>query len=110
MTDRELGLFTMIDNARVDHGCARLGRDTALTRSARAQAAVDPSMPAGNGAEAIAEGKNARDAFSTMMDAYRDTLLDCGLTDLGIGYDQAQINGSCDQGSCIVRRWVADFS
>ncbi len=109
MTDRELGLFTLIDDARVDHGCARLGRDTALTTSARAHAAEDPFTPTGNGTEAIAEGKNARDAFSRMMDAYRDTLLDCGLTDLGVGYAQEQSKDNCEQGSCIVRRWVADF-
>lgn len=102
----------MIDDARVDHGCARLGRDTALTKSARAQAdsqATKQSMQTGNGTDAIADGKNARDAFSKMMDAYRGTLLDCGLTHLGIGYGQEQNTGNCEQGSCIVRRWVADF-
>jgi hypothetical protein len=115
MTDRELGLFTMIDDARVDHGCARLGRDTALTNSARAHAgeeAANQSVQIGDGTEAIADATNARDAFNKMMDAYSGAVLDCGRTDLGIGYGQAQIKGTCDQGSCssrIERRWAADF-
>ena len=112
MSDRELGLFTMIDDARVDHGCAQLGRDTALTRSAQAQAAeeaANQSTRIGNGTDAIAEATNARDAYNQMVDTYSGALLDCGWTDLGIGYRQAQVRGSCDHGSCVERRWVADF-
>jgi hypothetical protein len=114
MTERELALFTMIDDARVGHGCARLGRDTALTISARAHAreeAANQSMLTGGGTEAIADATNAGDAYNQMIDAYSGILLDCGRTDLGIGY--SQVKRPCDQGSClgsqIERRWVADF-
>jgi hypothetical protein len=114
MTDRELSLFTMIDDARVGHGCARLGRDTALTTSARAHAreeAKNQTMLAG-GTEAIANATNARDAFNQMVDGYSGILLDCGRTDLGIGY--SQVKHTCDQANCvgaqIERRWVADFN
>jgi hypothetical protein len=117
MTDQGQRLFTMIDNARVDNGCARLGRETALTKSARSHAgreAGQNSTQTDDGTEAIADANSPQAAYNRMMNRYSGALLDCGRTGLGIGYAQAEIDGTCIWplpciGSSTERRWVADF-
>lgn len=114
MTARELELFTMINNARVDKGCDKLRRDSDLTGSARSHAqsqADKDTTKLGSGTDAIAGGngnESTRTAYNTMMDSYGSVLLDCSRDRLGIGYgyyEKCLLWPICRETS----RWVADF-
>ena len=116
MSADEQRVFTMIDDARVEHGCARLGRDSALTQSARRHSQAEAERggsSTGDGSEAIAAADSPNDAYRKMMGLYARTLLNCDRTDLGIGYGSATGSLLCTPLGCVgektERRWSADF-
>lgn len=116
MSTAEQQVFTMIDNSRVEHGCARLGRDTALTQAARThseQQATANRAETGEGTEAIADATDARGAYDKMMRRYSKALLDCARTDLGVGYDKETIPLVCTPLGCLgettEERWSANL-
>ena len=103
MSARELELFNLIDNARVDRGCARLKRDSDLTGNARSHAenqAGSGTNNTGGGTDAIAEANSPNAAFDALQQSYSGVLFDCGRDTLGIGFADVKRE----------RRWVADFS
>lgn len=113
MTAEELKLFTLIDNARTDKGCAPLGRNSNLSDSAQSEAdkrAKSGSVTGSGSSMAVAVGDNwsAQTAFNRMMNKNSGTILNCGLDELGVG------RGSSRHCSflfiCTTRvGWVADF-
>jgi hypothetical protein len=114
MFPRELELFNLIDNARVDRGCARLKRDSDLTGNARSYAenqAGSGSNTTGGGTDAIAEANSPNAAFDALQQSYSGVLFDCGRDTLGIGFADVK-PGVCDVVPVCTheRRWVADFS
>jgi hypothetical protein len=111
MSSEELKLFSLIDNARSDKGCAPLQPNSNLSGSAQSDAdqrAKSNNFSAG-GSSAAAGGNNmnAGDAFNQMMKQSSATLLNCGLNELGVGRGTYQ---SCFIFFCSTRvGWVADF-
>jgi hypothetical protein len=116
MTGNELQLFNMIDNARVNHGCAPLQQDPDLTSSARSDAvrrsksgstnSTDSSKTTAGGDEVTAQ-----QAYNQMMSQSRSTVLNCGLTTLAVGLgttDHCKIL-LCLTGTAKRYAWVADF-
>ena len=90
MNADELQLFNLIDNARVSNGCARLEQDPGLTDGARADAGNRAKSGAVNstgssGTTAGGDNWSAQQAFNQMMAQSRSTVLNCGLTTLGVG-------------------------
>ncbi|HET6985348.1 MAG TPA: hypothetical protein VFI00_01990 [Kribbella sp.] len=122
MSPDELQLFNLIDNARVNNGCARLEQDPGLANGARSDArgrAKSGSTNSFTGSESTAGGENwsAQQAFNEMMAQSKNTVLNCGLTTLGVGKDTAKFcKGGPDLlGVCFGSKptrvaWVADFS
>lgn len=115
MSPRELELFNLIDNSRVDRGCARLKRDSDLTGNARSHAenqAGSGSNNTGGGTDAIAEANSPNAAFDALQQSYSGVLFDCGRDTLGIGFADVKRGSLCDALSVCTheRRWVADFS
>ena len=121
MNPDELQLFNLIDNARVNNGCARLEQDPGLTNGARADAgnrAESGSTNSFSGSGSTAGGDNwsAQQAFNQMMAQSRSTLLNCGLTTLGVGRKSAKYCNALNLlGFCVGPKptrvaWVADFS
>lgn len=120
MTSAELDLFNRINSARTSNGCAPLKRDTDLTESARSSAGQHATS--GNGlnssssTSASAGGDNwsSEKAFDKMMSDYRSTILNCGLTTLGVGAREATYSpGLCIPIFCAHKTrsaWVAQFS
>jgi hypothetical protein len=116
MTGDELQLFNLIDNARVDNGCARLKQDPNLTASARAEAG-DRALSGNNldsGTGAGGDNMTAQQAFDRMMNNSRSTILNCGLTTLGVGAQGSPHDSGvlcpllCSKKTRVA--WVADFS
>ena len=101
MNPDELQLFNLIDSARVNNGCARLEQDPGLTDGARSDAgnrAKSGSTNSFSGSESTAGGDNwsAQQAFNQMMAQSKSTVLNCGLTTLGVGHsDRAALQGAC---------------
>lgn len=121
MNGDELQLFNLIDNARVNNGCARLEQDPGLTDGARGDASSRAQSGATNSSgssKSTAGGDNwsAQQAFDQMMAQSRNTVLNCGLTTLGVGMETAKhctaINllGICIGSKPTRYAWVADFS
>ncbi len=122
MDPDELQLFNMIDTARINNGCARLEQDPGLTDAARgdARSRVDSgavnSTNGGSNTTAGGDNWNAQQAFNQMMTQSKSTVLNCGLTTLGVGKDSGKyckggLLPICLGGSRPTRvAWVADFS
>lgn len=120
MTGDEKQLFSMIDSARVDNGCAPLKQDPNLTGGARSDATdrakTGKKLNSGSGSEAGAGGDNmtAQQAFDQMMSNHKNTILNCGLTTLGVGTQGADYSTGvlcplfCSSKTRVA--WVADFS
>lgn len=116
MTGDELQLFNLIDNARVDNGCARLKQDPNLTGSARAEAGDRASSGSNlnSGTGAGGDNMTAQQAFDRMMNNSRSTILNCGLTTLGVGAQGSPHDSGvlcpllCSKKTRVA--WVADFS
>ncbi|WUJ75131.1 hypothetical protein OG809_18070 [Kribbella soli] len=118
MTSDELQLFNMIDNARVDQGCAPLKQDPNLTGGARGDAgsrAKSGSVNATGSSMSAAGGDKwtAQKAYNQMMSQSRSTVMNCGLTTLGVGFGTAQ-RCTLQVIACLNwtdrNSWVADFS
>jgi hypothetical protein len=117
MSPDELKLFSLIDNARQDKGCAPLQRNSSLSDSAQSDAdqrAESGQVSDGGSSMAAAGGDNwsAQTAFNRMMDQNSGTILNCGLTTLGVGqgtatYKRCSILVFCTKKTRV--GWVADF-
>lgn len=121
MDSNELQLFDMIDSARKNAGCAPLEQDPGLTNGARSDAKSRAKSGATNSSgssKSTAGGDNwsAQQAYDQMMAQSRSTILNCGLTTLGVGRVGVPHCTSIDLlGLCIGSKptryaWVADFS
>jgi hypothetical protein len=117
MSSEELKLFSLIDNARTDKGCAPLQRNSNLTSGARSDAqnrAEDGNVSDSGPSMAAAGGDNwdAQTAFNRMMNQNSSVILNCGLTTLGVGQGTATYK-SCSLFVFCAKRtrvgWVADF-
>jgi hypothetical protein len=118
MSPEELQLFTLIDNARTDQGCAPLQRNSSLSGSAQSDAdqrAKSGNVSDGGSSMASAGGDNwtAQTAFNRMMDQNSGTILNCGLHELGVGrgtsnHCTVKLVFAC-LGSADRVGWVADF-
>lgn len=121
MTSDELQLFDMIDSARKSNGCAPLEQDPSLTTDARSDAksrAKSGSTNSSGSSKSTAGGDNwsAQQAYDQMMAQSRSTVMNCGLTTLGVGrMTQKHCTAINLLGICIGSNptrvaWVADFT
>ncbi|MGW6278246.1 hypothetical protein [Kribbella sp. NPDC055071] len=121
MDSDEIQLFNLIDNARVNNGCRRLEQDPNLTRGAESEAgdrANSGSVNSSGSSKSTAGGNSwsAQQAYDQIMAQSRSTVLNCGLTTLGVGRDTHQYCTAVDLlGICLGSKptrvaWVADFS
>jgi uncharacterized protein YkwD len=118
MRAEEEELFALVDNARVERGCAPLQRDSRLTKGARQDAGTradngdvsggDSSMAAAGG-----DGVSAKAAFDQLKSERSSTVFNCGLRELGVGRDTAdhRVGALCPVLCSTKTRvaWVADF-
>ncbi|WP_238332326.1 CAP domain-containing protein [Kribbella jejuensis] len=120
MDANEKQLFDLIDNARVNNGCGRLLQDPSLTNSAeatagsRAKTGSGMNDPSGSQIGAGGDKMTAQQAYNNLMSNSRSTVLNCGLTTLGVGFGTAQrctipIIIGC-LGYTDRNVWVANFS
>jgi uncharacterized protein YkwD len=118
MKANELALFNLIDEARQDNGCAPLQRETDLTVGARSDAgdrAESGSVNATGSSMSAAGGDNwtPQKAFNQMMSQSRSTIMNCGLTTLGVGFGTAP-HCTVEVLWCLSEAdrnaWVADFT
>ena len=116
MTSDELQLFDMIDSARKSNGCAPLEQDPSLTNSARGTAGSRAKTGSGmndtSGSQVGAGGDNmsAQQAYDKLMSGSRDTVLNCSMTTLGVGFGTQQ-HCTLIIIACTDRNvWVANFS
>jgi hypothetical protein len=117
MSPEELQLFSLIDNARTDKGCAPLQRNSGLSGSARSDAAqrAESGKVSGSGSSMAAAGGDnwdAQTAFNRIMNQNSGVILSCGLSTLGVGRGTATYK-SCSLFVFCSRKtrvgWVADF-
>jgi hypothetical protein len=116
MSPEELQLFTLIDNARKDKGCAPLQRNSGLSGSAQSDAdqRAESGKVSGSGSSMAAAGGDSWDAqtaFNRMMKQNSGVILNCGLTTLGVGQGTATYR-SCILVWCSTKTrvgWVANF-
>jgi hypothetical protein len=116
MTNEELKLFSLIDKARQDKGCAPLQRNSSLSGGARTDAesrAANGNVSANGSSMAAAGGDDwsAQTAFNRMMKQNSSVILNCGLTTLGVGRGTAP-HDVCFLFFCSTKTrvgWVADF-
>lgn len=119
----ERELYDLIGGARADHGCGPLRPDSNLSGPARQQAAEmaeEGEYSSDNSSEAVAGAKDddldARAAFDQMMRNQSGTVLNCGLTRLGVGQGTHKYCSSIGLGGlCLGAKkprsgWVADFA
>jgi hypothetical protein len=117
MSGDEQQLFSLIDDARVQNGCAPLNRNSNLTSGARSDAVdrahSNNSSTSGSEAAAVGEDMSAQAAFDKLKNQNSGTLLDCGLHELGVGqgtkdYTTCGLLGLfCSDHTRVA--WVADF-
>jgi hypothetical protein len=122
MTSDELQLFDMIDNARVDNGCAPLEQDPGVTGGARSDAASrtksSTRLNASGSSMSAAGGDSwsAQQAYDQMMTQSKNVILNCNLKTLGVGRAAAPYCPSVGLfGLCLTSKptrvsWVADFT
>ncbi|WP_410789823.1 hypothetical protein [Kribbella sp. C-35] len=120
MDANEQQLFDLIDNARVDNGCARLKEDPSLTNSAEGTAGSRAKTGSGiddsSGSQVGAGGDKmtAQQAYDRLMSTSRSTVLSCGLKTLGVGFGTAPRCTAKLLGICLSstdrNAWVANFS
>ncbi|MFI5696220.1 hypothetical protein ACIA58_30475 [Kribbella sp. NPDC051586] len=121
MDANESQLFDMIDSARRNSGCQPLEQDPGLTGNARSDAssrARSGSTNSSGSSKSSAGGDNwtAQQAYDQMMAQSRGTIMNCGLTTLGVGRKGYAHCTAIDLlGLCIGSKptryaWVADFS
>lgn len=114
----ELELFSTLNAARQDKGCAPLKRSTAVTSGARADAqerAANGDVDEGSTSYAAAGGEGvdkAKEAADRLLRDYSSIVLDCDLTTLGVGKADAPFC-KLELLACLNwgtrHSWVADF-
>lgn len=118
MSGSEAELFSLVDNERVERGCAPLQRDSGLTGGARQDAEKraangDVSDESSSMAAAGGDGVSAKAAFDKLKSESSATLFNCGLRELGVGHGDAEYCKSKLLGICLSTAerdsWVADF-
>ncbi|MEV6894827.1 hypothetical protein [Kribbella sp. NPDC051137] len=119
MNANEKQLFDLIDNARVNNGCARLKQDPNLTDSAegtassRAESGSGMNDPSGSQVGAGGDKMTAQQAYNTLMSTSRSTILSCSRTTLGVGFGTAK-RCTLQLLVCLSytnrNAWVANFS
>jgi hypothetical protein len=119
MSASEQELFTLVDNARTQHGCASLQRDSNLSHGAQsdaAQRAANGDLTGSDSSMAATGDKGmttAKAAFDRLMSNNSGTVLNCGLDELGVGHRQAKYCSSSLLGLCLGTSnrdsWVVDF-
>jgi uncharacterized protein YkwD len=120
MSPEEMKLFSLIETARTDKGCAPLQRNSNLTVGARSDAesrAANGNVSDSGPSMAAAGGDNwdAQTAFNRMMNQNSSVILNCGLTTLGVGQGIAtRESGICHPLPLLCTKrtrvgWVADF-
>ncbi|GAB2569906.1 CAP domain-containing protein [Kribbella endophytica] len=115
--DAERELFSYIDSARQERGCAPLQKDTNLDNGAESDAESRASSGdvSGTGSSSAAvggDGMNAKDAFDKLKTESSGTLFNCGHTELGVGQgDSTRKIGLCPLICSEKTRyaWVVDF-
>jgi hypothetical protein len=120
MDANEQQLFDLIDNARVNNGCAPLKQDPSLTGNARATAGSRAKTGSGmndtSGSQigAGADKMTAQQAYDKLMSQSRSTVLNCNLTTLGVGFGTAERCTLPILIGCLNytdrNAWVANFS
>lgn len=118
MSGAEVELFSLVDNARVERGCAPLQRNSGLTGGARQDAETraesgDVSDTSSSMAAAGGDGVTAKAAFDKLKSQSSGTLFNCGLDELGVGHGDAEYCSSKLLGICLGtsmrHSWVVDF-
>ncbi len=115
MDGDEQQLFSLIDDARVQHGCAPLDRNSTLSGGAGDEAdnraKNNDSSSSGSEAAAVGEDMSAQAAFDKLKNENSGTLFNCGLRELGVGRDTAKYRECvlifCSDHTRVA--WVADF-
>jgi uncharacterized protein YkwD len=119
MSGNEQQLFSLIDDARAQNGCAPLGRDSNLTNGARDDAGDHAQSGDVSGSDASkastgGEDMSAQAAFDRLKNDSSGTLLNCGLRELGVGRATGTyrtcgglLNLFCSDHTRVA--WVADF-
>jgi uncharacterized protein YkwD len=118
MRPEEQELFSLVDNERVDRGCAPLRPNSNLTGGAR----TDAETRADNGqvsdssssmAAAGGDGVTAKAAFDKLKSQSSNILFNCGLRELGVGQGSAdrRVGTLCPLVCSTKTRvaWVVDF-
>jgi hypothetical protein len=118
MSGDEQQLFSLIDDARVQNGCAPLNRNSNLTSGARTEADSradngDVSSTGKSKATTGDDDMSAQAAFDRLKNESSGVLLNCGLHELGVGqgtkgYKTCGLLGLiCSDHTRVA--WVADF-
>ncbi len=118
MSGAEVELFSLVDNARQDRGCAPLRRNSDLSNGAGSDAdtrARNGQVSDGGNSYAATggDGMSAKSAFDKLKSERGGTIFNCGLTELGVG--------RADRDHCVIDlglaclssknrvAWVVDF-
>ncbi|MEV8374939.1 hypothetical protein AB0P21_19535 [Kribbella sp. NPDC056861] len=119
MSGAEVELFTLVDNARAERGCAPLQRDSDLTGGARQDAKTraksgDVSDNSSSMAATGGDDVTAKAAFTKLKSASAGTLFNCGLHELGVGKGTSdrKVGLLCPLVACTTKTrvaWVVDF-
>ncbi|GAB3823710.1 hypothetical protein [Kribbella italica] len=122
MSGAEVELFSLVDNARQDRGCAPLQRNSSLSNGAGSDAdtrARNGQVSDGGNSYAATggDGMSAKSAFDKLKSERGGTIFNCGLDELGVGRgDSTREEGGalCDllDVGCTERTrvaWVVDF-
>jgi uncharacterized protein YkwD len=113
----ERELFSIIDSARQERGCAPLRKNTGLDQSAESDA--EDRASSGNddtgssSAAAVGDGMSAQAAFDKLKSESPGTLFDCGHDTVGVGQgDAPHRTGALCPLVCSTKTryaWVVDF-
>ncbi|GAA1529879.1 hypothetical protein [Kribbella lupini] len=120
MSGAEVELFSLVDNARQDRGCAPLQRNSDLSNGAGSDAETraengDVSDGGNSFAATGGDGMSAKSAFDKLKSERAGTIFNCGLTELGVGRGDStrKVGALCGLlGVCTEKTrvaWVVDF-
>ncbi|MFI5713611.1 hypothetical protein [Kribbella sp. NPDC051620] len=118
MKPEEQELFSLVDNERVERGCAPLRPNSNLTGGARTDAETradngDVSDSSSSMVAAGGDGVTAKAAFDKLKSQSSSIVFNCGLRELGVGQGTAdhKVGALCPL-VCSTRTrvaWVVDF-
>jgi uncharacterized protein YkwD len=120
MSGPEVELFSLVDNARQERGCAPLRRNSNLSNGAGSDAdtrARNGQVSDGGNSYAAAGGDDmsAKSAFDKLKSERGGTIFNCDLTELGVGRGDSTrkegalcgLLGVCTEKNRVA--WVVDF-